>query len=872
MKKIYLIIIFLLLCSRSFAATYYVKNGGNDSLDGLSDATAWETISKVNLFSFSAGDDVYFKCGDTWTSSQLLIDWSGTSGNYAIIGAYYMLDGNETIGVNGSKPIVDGNNDTPSSHVYSGLVRINNQTYVQIENLRVINSQGEGIEAYQGSNIIFDSNETYNTWYGGIEFWTVNTGQILNCNVSYAGMINEGGGGGTWPASLAANQYSHGVLIKGNIVHEVYGEGIGCYKYSYSNIIEYNTVYAAWAGNIYIDHGYDYDIRFNLLYGTTDSSFWRGGSVPYRGIDVNDEASQGTDYTHDIRIYGNYVAYFNKGIVISDDYDSNPTNISVYNNTIVGCVTAGFAFNDTSSSVVIKNNLFAYNDALVIGTVGSATMDYNLWSSDPGASYRGANDPGYPTYGSQTVTLYKTSGWQGMTGGDLNVSDFALDASNDGVDAAADLGTPYNVSLSENSSMTNVPFTLVTIDRNETTPWDIGANEYRGGYTPPPPTGSGVISQDAYESGCIETGVATSITIPITISADADYGIATVWWSSSVARTISSITFNSTAMTASVNLTTSTYNSSATFYILDTDMPSAGTYNLIVTMSAAPDAYLSAAMETLIGAAQQAPSATNSAHDTDNNGSVTTAITTTADNSWVVDSIQSSWAQTGTSDQTTDLMSACIRARGQSHKQVNTAGATNMVWTINGSSLYHLLLAIEPSGSGSYIDPTIDSVGIYNTSTTAYSTSESDSITAIDEYLYIALETSKQLTNNSTPESSRLVLDLESPEGMTINAAWYGHVQALGGEWLLVYQLRSGYSWEGQWVRKGFKWLTSDLQVNSIDMQDAIFKDGDGNSLDTDLTASGTDVGSITFNVPMAADYSLPEVGGGCGISNGYIQ
>lgn len=28
--------------------TYYVKNGGSDGADGLSDATAWETIGKVN--------------------------------------------------------------------------------------------------------------------------------------------------------------------------------------------------------------------------------------------------------------------------------------------------------------------------------------------------------------------------------------------------------------------------------------------------------------------------------------------------------------------------------------------------------------------------------------------------------------------------------------------------------------------------------------------------------------------------------------------------------------------------------------------------------------------------------------------------------
>jgi hypothetical protein len=42
------------------------------------------------------------------TSVILDIDWSGTSGNRVIIGAYY---GNGLFGLNGnSRPVIDGNN------------------------------------------------------------------------------------------------------------------------------------------------------------------------------------------------------------------------------------------------------------------------------------------------------------------------------------------------------------------------------------------------------------------------------------------------------------------------------------------------------------------------------------------------------------------------------------------------------------------------------------------------------------------------------------------------------------------------------------------------------------------------------------------
>ena len=66
MKKLFLILVIILWASQVWGATYYVKNGGNDSLDGLSDATAWATIAKVTA-TVKSGDTVYFRSQDTWT-------------------------------------------------------------------------------------------------------------------------------------------------------------------------------------------------------------------------------------------------------------------------------------------------------------------------------------------------------------------------------------------------------------------------------------------------------------------------------------------------------------------------------------------------------------------------------------------------------------------------------------------------------------------------------------------------------------------------------------------------------------------------------------------------------------------------------------
>src|SRR3989337_2636890 len=68
-------------------AIYYVKNGGSDAADGLSDGNAWETIAKVNGSSFNAGDSVLFKKGSTWRE-QLTVPSSGSSGSPITFGAY----------------------------------------------------------------------------------------------------------------------------------------------------------------------------------------------------------------------------------------------------------------------------------------------------------------------------------------------------------------------------------------------------------------------------------------------------------------------------------------------------------------------------------------------------------------------------------------------------------------------------------------------------------------------------------------------------------------------------------------------------------------------------------------------------------------
>ncbi|MFN3404328.1 MAG: PA14 domain-containing protein [Cytophagaceae bacterium] len=67
MKKIYLFLKLYLLFTSGFAATFYVKPGGNDNLDGLSIANAWKTLDAVNNRNFNPGDIIMLEGGSTFS-------------------------------------------------------------------------------------------------------------------------------------------------------------------------------------------------------------------------------------------------------------------------------------------------------------------------------------------------------------------------------------------------------------------------------------------------------------------------------------------------------------------------------------------------------------------------------------------------------------------------------------------------------------------------------------------------------------------------------------------------------------------------------------------------------------------------------------
>lgn len=110
------------------AGTYYVSPSGSDAADGLTPATAWRTIAKVNAAVLTPGDAVRFEGGQSF-SGAVVIRSSGTRGAPIVIGSYGT----------GRATIASGN---------ASGVELRDCEYVTVRGLRLT---GSGVSTADGS-------------------------------------------------------------------------------------------------------------------------------------------------------------------------------------------------------------------------------------------------------------------------------------------------------------------------------------------------------------------------------------------------------------------------------------------------------------------------------------------------------------------------------------------------------------------------------------------------------------------------------------------------------------------------------------------------------------------------------------------------
>lgn len=398
MKKIIWVLL-ISFVSTADAATYYVSQStGKDTNTGLSHAQAWKTIAKVNGVTFATGDDVYFLAGDTWSGTQLQIDWAGTSNNRAILGSYYM-SGSETVGVPDgvNKPTIYGGfvpnsgdiGNVPSGP-YGALVVILG-AYVTLENLRVENSSGFGIANQEGfENNIIQDNEVIHSVGSSIATWNYSHYIIVRNNYLYQslwaraeGINDQAYGGSTHPPCLRIRNSDY-ALVENNTLVEGKCEGIDLVKNSDYGIVRANKIYNTSAVGLYIDKGSNNVLEHNLIVHDASKSYGGIASVlegPNYGpnhdniirnnVVINAQHCITTDVwptavaagmTISGQIIGNICINTDTGIRIQETAASYANGLEIANNIIWGPPDVGtVCYSPTTANIDFHNNSWGFN-------------------------------------------------------------------------------------------------------------------------------------------------------------------------------------------------------------------------------------------------------------------------------------------------------------------------------------------------------------------------------------------------------------------------------------------------------------------------------------------------------------------------------
>jgi autotransporter-associated beta strand protein len=181
------------------AVDYYVDPAGNDSNHGTSPSAPWQSLGKVNGTVFQPGDQILFKRGGTWFGT-LSPQGQGDSSATIRLSSYG----------EGAKPLIHGNGNW-------AVISLSSQSYWTIDGFEVTNWAGNDSSR---SGIRIDASGS----------GTLRGIKILNNvvrDVRGIKNVNDGGrnNGGIffW---INEPGKADGVLIEGNTVKNVYGQGI----------------------------------------------------------------------------------------------------------------------------------------------------------------------------------------------------------------------------------------------------------------------------------------------------------------------------------------------------------------------------------------------------------------------------------------------------------------------------------------------------------------------------------------------------------------------------------------------------------------------------------------------------------------------
>ena len=306
---------------------FYVKNTGSDSNTGLSDAQAWQTLNKINITTFQAGDTILFNRGDTFRGYLWITNENGSAANSITFDAYG----------SGNKPRIWGSKDYSSSSLwtnYSG---------------NIWKTTSPVTTAYDVANLIFNNETSY-----GIKKTTIGT-----CTIQGDWFITTDNISGDkcvylYSTSNPGTYYTH-IEIGGAFIgdtEEVIRIDNASYitvrnldvRYSPNNgiiagwgasniVIEYNDV--SWIGGMYVNGDYPYRMGNGI-------GVWANGAYTVSNVIIR---------------YNRVDQCYDAGISPQGDVLLSVNNIQMYYNIISNCGYS-YEFWVSAGAVAIAVNFY----------------------------------------------------------------------------------------------------------------------------------------------------------------------------------------------------------------------------------------------------------------------------------------------------------------------------------------------------------------------------------------------------------------------------------------------------------------------------------------------------------------------------------
>jgi PKD repeat protein len=457
------------------ATSYYIDaSTGSDTNDGLTPTTAWLTFGKIGKATFATSDRVYLHSGQQWTIgglSGVKVTWSGTAASHAVIGAYHTDSaGTAVIG-----PGTDARPKIVSNYVFAALSSMHTTNhpydyeppievdgdYVDVQDIEVDN-WGLGISLSGTNNTTVTNYKVATSYFCGMLIESSTNITVANSEITGDDVGRGVYGESSWCSAINV-QFTTGIVIQNNFIHEGYGEGTDIFEGSKNAVVENNTYFSQRAVGVYADWAQNVDIRDNLILGTSNTHFWRDSTAVGPGIALSNEPYEYTngsvadsDMLKNINVYDNLVAGTNTGLALwHTGYPlSNGgafVNLNVYNNTFVDNTTQLLAASTLNS--VAENNIFlsiSTGTADHTGTSSGTVFHNNYWSG---------GNPAAPLADSSTdiysgIVLSQMTGWRSIATASAipSWSAFApTSASSTLGRGTALLAAPYNVDYNGNT-------------------------------------------------------------------------------------------------------------------------------------------------------------------------------------------------------------------------------------------------------------------------------------------------------------------------------------------------------------------------------------------------------------------------------------